>query len=83
MPLFMDVHKGIDGLTADAVIGAHQKDLEVQGRYGVKYLKYWYNSDDGTVFCLAEAPDAEAARSVHAEAHGLIPDEIVQVVEGN
>jgi hypothetical protein len=35
MPLFMDVHHKVDGLTADAVAGAHQKDLEVQGKYGV------------------------------------------------
>jgi hypothetical protein len=39
--LFMDVHKNIDGLTAEAVTGAHQKDLEIQEKYGVNYMRYW------------------------------------------
>ena len=83
MPLFMDVHKGVDGLTAQAVADAHKKDLETQGKYGVKYLKYWFNENDGTVFCLSEAPDKESAVRVHKEAHGLEPDEIVEVKEGD
>ncbi len=82
MSLFMDVHKGVKGLTADAVAEAHRKDLEVQDKYGVKYLKYWYNDADGSVFCLSEAPNKQAAEAVHREAHGLIPDEIVEVKEG-
>ncbi len=82
MPLFMDIHKGVDGLTAEAVVGAHQKDIETQGKYGVNYLRYWYNVEDGTVFCLAEAPNKEAAEAVHREAHGLVADEIVEVREG-
>jgi len=83
MPLFMDVHKGVDGLTAQAVADAHKKDLETQGKYGVKYLKYWFNEKDGTVFCLSEAPDKESALRVHSEAHGLEPDEIIEVKEGD
>jgi hypothetical protein len=82
MALFMDIHKGVDGLTAEAVADAHKKDLEKQGQYGVKYIKYWYNEKDGTVFCLSEAPDKDAALKVHKEAHGLIPDEIIEVKEG-
>ncbi len=83
MALFMDVHKGVDGLTAQAVAEAHKKDLEKQGKYGVKYLKYWYNEENGTVFCLSEAPNKEASLKVHHEAHGLDPDEIIEVKEGN
>ena len=30
MPLYMDIHKGVEGLTAEAVAGAYEKDLEVQ-----------------------------------------------------
>ena len=82
MPLFMDIHKGVDGLTAQAVADAHKKDLEKQGQYGVKYLKYWYNEKDGTVFCLSEAPNKESALRVHKEAHGLEADEIIEVQEG-
>jgi hypothetical protein len=83
MPFFMDTHKGLDGLTADVVAGAHKKDLAVQHKHGVKYLKYWFNEKDGTVFCLSEAPTKEAALAVHREAHGLVPVEIVEVKEGH
>jgi len=83
MALFIDVHNHIPGLTADAVAGAHQKDLETQEKYGVKYLKYWYNAKSGQVFCLVEAPDKAAAVRVHQEGHGLVADEIFEVVEGH
>jgi uncharacterized protein DUF4242 len=83
MPLFMDVHKHVPGLTKDGVADAHQKDLAVQGKHNVKYLKYWFNEQTGDVFCLSEAPDRESAIRVHREAHGLIPDEVVEVQEGS
>ena len=82
MPLFMDVHRKVNGLSAQAVADAHKKDLEKQGKHHVKYLKYWFNEKDGTVFCLSEAPDRESALAVHREAHGLMPDDIVEVKEG-
>jgi Protein of unknown function (DUF4242) len=82
MPLFMDVHHKVDGLTADAVAGAHQRDLEVQGAYGVDYQRYWFDEASGKVFCLVDAPDAETAARVHREAHGLEADELIQVQEG-
>jgi hypothetical protein len=82
MALFMDVHNKVEGLTADAVTGAHQRDLEVQEKYGVDYKNYWFDENSGKVFCLIEAPDAEAAAAVHREAHGLLADEIVPVHEG-
>jgi len=82
MPLFMDVHHHVEGLTAEAVAGAHQRDLETQEKYGVTYLKYWYDEGTGKVFCLVEAPSKEAAEAVHREAHGLVADEITEVHEG-
>jgi uncharacterized protein DUF4242 len=82
MSLFLDVHKKIDGATAEAVAGAHQRDLEVQGRYGVNILKYWFDESTGRVFCLAEAPNRDAPNQVHREAHGLLADEIFEVAEG-
>jgi hypothetical protein len=82
MPLFMDMHKHVPGLTAEAVAGAHAKDLEVQKKYGVEYLKYWYDEGSGAVFCLVRAPNKEAAMSVHREAHGLVADQIIEVKEG-
>lgn len=83
MGLFMDVHKKVNGLTAKDLAGAHKKDIEIQNKYGVKYLKYWYNEKDGTIFCLSEGPDREAVNSVHKEGHGLAADEIIEVVEGS
>jgi hypothetical protein len=82
MPLFMDIHKNVEGLSADAAAEAHQKDLEIQGKYGVKYLHYWLNEEEGSIFCLCEAPNKEAAEAVHREAHGGGADEIIKVVEG-
>ena len=82
MALFMDVHKGIEGLTAEAVADAHKKDLEVQAQHGVDYTHYWFDESSGTVFCLVDAPDAATAERVHKEAHGLLADEIVPVQQG-
>ena len=82
MPLFMDTHNHVEGLTADAVAGAHEADLKTQDKYGVKYLRYWFDEGSGKVFCLVEAPSKEAAMAVHREAHGLLADEIIEVQEG-
>jgi hypothetical protein len=83
MPLYMDVHHHIEGLTADAVAGAHDADLKTQEKYGVKYLRYWFDEQSGKVFCLVEAPSKEAANAVHREAHGLVADELIEVKEGS
>ena len=83
MPLYMDVHKNVEGLTAKALAEAHRKDLETQRKHGVEYLKYWYNEEDGTVFCLFRAPSMEAGDRVHREAHGLVAAEIIEVREGS
>ena len=82
MPLYMDVHQHVEGLTAAAVEGAHQRDLDVQGKHGFSYLKYWFDEATGKVFCLVEAPSKAAAEAVHREAHGLVADEITEVKEG-
>jgi len=82
MPLFMDTHKKVDGLSVEAVTTAHAMDLAVQEKHDVKYLQYWFNEGTGRVHCLIDAPSAEAAQQVHREAHGLMADEIVQVSEG-
>jgi hypothetical protein len=81
MPLYMDVHQKLpEGATAKDVADAHKADLRVQDKFGVKYINYWVDETDGKVFCLVEAPDADAAIACHREAHGLTADEI-HVVE--
>lgn len=81
MPLYMDVHNLGGPVTAADVAVAHEKDLATQGAYGVKYLRYWVDEENGKIFCLADAPDADAANTVHREAHGLVADEIYLVSE--
>ena len=83
MPLYMDMHKKVDGATAAAVADAHARDLQTQDKYGVKYVKYWLDESSGTIFCLVEAPSKEAAECVHREAHGLTADEIHEVTENS
>ena len=82
MPLFMDIHHKVEGLTPEAVSAAHQQDLAVQARYGVRFIRYGYDERTGKVFCLSEAPTPEAVRAVHQAAHGLLADEVVEVHEG-
>lgn len=81
MPLFMDVHNIEGGVSASDVAGAHEADLAAQDEHGVKYLRYWVDEEAGKIFCLVEAPDAEAANTVHRDAHGLVADEIYPVSE--
>ncbi|MBW3618910.1 MAG: DUF4242 domain-containing protein [Actinobacteria bacterium] len=81
MALFMDVHTIAGGVSATDVAEAHSKDLEIEGRYGVSYLRYWVDESAGKIFCLVEADDADAANTVHREAHGLVADEIYPVAE--
>jgi hypothetical protein len=81
MPLFLDVHTGMDGATAADLAEAHARDLAVQDKYGVRYIKYFYDAATGKVFCLSEAPSQELALQVHREAHGHMPDDIFEVEE--
>jgi hypothetical protein len=81
MALFMDTHTIDGGVAASDVAAAHQADLATQGPHGVDYLRYWVDEEAGKIFCLVEAPDAEAAHTVHREAHGLVAEEIYSVSE--
>ena len=78
MPIFMDRHDVRDA-TAEAVAIAHQEDLKVQANHACKSLTYWYDEQRGTAFCLIEAPTAAAVRALHRDAHGLIPNVIIEV----
>jgi hypothetical protein len=78
MPTYMDIHV-VPGATAKDVAEAHYKDVEAQKKHGVEYVKYWFNDSCGKIFCLVNAPSAEAAAHVHNEAHGLIAEKIIEV----
>ena len=76
MPLFMDIHRA-EGVSTAAVEEGHRADMHVQGKYGVTYSRYWFNPKAGKIFCLCEAPNADAARRVHKEAHGMVAEKSV------
>jgi len=83
MPLYLDMHHIDGGVSADDVAKAHVADLQTEGKYDVHYLRYWVDEGQGKVFCLVDAPSADAAASVHREAHGLVADDIFEVQEGS
>jgi class 3 adenylate cyclase len=78
MPIYLDRHD-LKGLTAADIAEAHRKDLEVQGRYGVRFLTYWFDDTRGTAFCLIDAPDIDTAMRVHDEAHGAVARDVIEV----
>jgi len=75
----MDIHEISGGVSAEDVAKAHAQDVKVQSKYGVNYHKYWVNEKAGKIFCLCHAPNAEAAKQVHREAHGLVAEKVIQV----
>src|SRR5438552_13364760 len=78
MPLYMDRHY-VEGATRSAVAHAHQLDLAVQEKYKVQFLTYWFDEPRCTAFCLIVSPDKETVQKAHNEAHGLVPNEIIEV----
>jgi hypothetical protein len=82
MPLYMDIHEIAGGVSIDDVAKAHHADLQTEGAHDVHYLKYWVDEGAGRIFCLVDAPSADAANTVHREAHGLVADSIFEVSEG-
>ena len=83
MPLFMDVHDIPGGVAVEDVVRARVADLRVQAAHDVRYLRYWVDERAGRVFCLVEAPSADAAAAVHRQAHGMVASDIYQVQEGS
>ena len=78
MPVFMDRHY-VEGATRHSVADAHQKDLALQDKYDVKFMTYWFDEMRCTAFCLIEAPNRETIERAHNEAHGSIPNEVLEV----
>jgi class 3 adenylate cyclase len=79
MPTYMDIHEIPGGVSSEDVAKAHAQDIKVQSKYGVSYHKYWVNEKEGKIFCLCHAPNAEAAKQVHREAHGLVAEKVIQI----
>jgi class 3 adenylate cyclase len=76
--MYLDRHDA-PGMTPEEVAHAHRRDLAVEGDYGVRYHTYWFDPDNGSVFCLAEGPSREAVEAVHQDAHGEIAATIIEL----
>ena len=68
VPKFMDVHHGMHGVTPEALQAAHQADLDIQDEEGVDFQKAWGDPESGMVWCISEAPNAEAVQKIHEKA---------------
>ena len=75
MTQFMDVHHNMVGITAEQLKAAHDADLEIQGDENVDFKQAWADPEAGVVYCLSEAPCAEAVKRIH-ERTGHPADEI-------
>lgn len=78
MPEFMDVHTGMAGITPEALAQAHDADVAIQHEEGVTFKHAWADPDTGMVFCLSEAPSAEAVQRIHERA-GHRADNVYEV----
>jgi uncharacterized protein DUF4242 len=78
VPEFMDVHDGMNGITPDQLAEAHQADLDIQDEEGVNFKHAWADPKTGKVFCLSEAPNAEAVKRIHERA-GHPTDQVFEV----
>jgi AraC-like DNA-binding protein len=74
----MDVHI-VPGVKARNVAEAHRQDLLHQEEYGCKCMTYWIDEGRESIFCLIEAPDKDAVKEMHRNAHGLVPHKIIEV----
>ncbi|WP_113701603.1 SCO4226 family nickel-binding protein [Nonomuraea lactucae] len=75
MARFMDVHHGMVGITPEEFREAHDADLAIQDEEMVSFEHAWADPDEGVVYCLSEAPSAEAVQRIHQRA-GHPADEI-------
>ncbi|MCT2593812.1 SCO4226 family nickel-binding protein [Streptomyces sp. N2-109] len=68
MATFMDVHTGMTGITEDQLREAHTADRAIEGDENVRFEKAWADPEAGVVYCLSEAPSAEAVQRIHERA---------------
>ncbi|MFJ3304456.1 SCO4226 family nickel-binding protein [Streptomyces sp. NPDC086549] len=75
MTQFMDVHHGMKGITDDQLSRMHQADLAIEKEEDVHFERAWADPESGTMYCLSDAPSAEAVQRIHERA-GHRADEI-------
>jgi AraC-like DNA-binding protein len=74
----MDIHN-VPGIEALDLAEAHRKDILIQDSYRCKCMTYWIDEARGVAFCLIEAPDKSVVEEMHKNAHGFIPNKIIEV----
>lgn len=79
MPIYMDRHDVSETVTAENIAQLHQQDLKIQKEFGCRGLTYWFDDQRKTAFCLIEAPNRNALKSMHDHAHGQVPHSIIEV----
>jgi AraC-like DNA-binding protein len=75
----MDRHDVSEAVTAENVAHLHQQDLKVQHKFGCRGLTYWFDDVRKTAFCLIEAPNEQTLNEMHDQAHGEVPNQIIEV----
>jgi hypothetical protein len=75
MAKFMDVHHSMKGITKEQLLEAHNADLAIEADEKVHFERAWADPESGLVYCLSEAPSAEAVQRIHERA-GHKADEI-------
>ncbi|WP_455354841.1 SCO4226 family nickel-binding protein [Streptomyces sp. SYSU K217416] len=68
MTKYMDVHHGMQGITAEQLSAAHRADVAIESEEGVHFEQAWADPESGTVYCLSEAPSKEAVMRIHERA---------------
>ena len=79
MPTFIDRHSVPKGTSLSQVLSLHEKDMAVETKHCCKGRTFWLDEDRGFVTCLIDAPTKEAVVAMHAEAHGDMPTDIMEV----
>ena len=68
----------MQGVTTEALHEAHNADLAIQDDEQVIFKHAWADPTSGMVFCLSEAPNAEAVQRIHERA-GHPADHVYEV----
>ncbi|MFG2553161.1 SCO4226 family nickel-binding protein [Streptomyces sp. NPDC048581] len=79
MARYMDVHHGMQGITADQLQQAHDATAAFEQEEGVHFEHAWADPGSGTVYCLSEGPSADAVKRAHERGGAGAPDEIHSV----
>jgi len=68
MPEYMDVHRGMDGITQEQLLEAHNANLAIQDDELLNCKHAWADPASGMVFCLSDAPNPEAVKKIRERA---------------